>query len=162
MAEIFLWGLSLNQIVLLVAVILIVIDIFIASDIPTHVAYVLCCIIIALNTDVHPIVQVLVGLLAWFLLITFHYFVWKTLITTIANRFIAPDRYHVGADGLKGKTGIVRVVDGEKMVSVQGDVWPCTGAEHLEDGDKVIILSADNGILTISASASPSTTTSDQ
>jgi len=144
-----LWGLSLNQTILLVAAILVVIDIFIPTDVPTHIAYILLCTLVAINIDAHILIKILCALLAWFALVAFHYCFWRATIQKIVNNIIAPDRFRSGADGAVGNDGVIRDVDGNKMVRVKGDLWPCHGAERLSDGTQVTVVSATDGILDV-------------
>lgn len=143
------WGLSLNQTVFLLAAILIVVDFFIPNDVSTHIAYVILCGLLAINIDAHILVKILCALLAWFALIAFHYFFWKTIIQKIVNTIVAPDRFRPGADGLIGSKGIIKIVDGNVMVKVKGDLWPCIDADSIADGTPVEVTSQKNGELKV-------------
>jgi membrane protein implicated in regulation of membrane protease activity len=143
-----LWGLSLNQTVLLVAIILVVVDFFFTTDIPTHIAYILLCMLVAINIDAHILIKILCVLLTWFALVTFHYFIWRKILLKAVNA-IAPDRFRPGAEGATGDSGIISEVDGTKMVKVKGDLWPCRGVETLPEGTKVTVISAKDGILDV-------------
>ncbi len=144
-----LWGLSLNQTVFLVAAILVVVDFFIPTDIPTHVAYVLLCALVAINVEAHILVKILCALLAWFALVAFHYLFWRTTVQKVVNNIIAPDQFSSGADGVVGSMGMIRIVDGNTMVRVKGDLWPCRGAKALADGTAVKIVSQTDGELEV-------------
>lgn len=144
-----LWGLSLTQTVLLVAVILVVVDFFIPTDVPTHIAYVLLCALLAITLDANVLVKILSALLVWFALVAFHYYFWRTTMQKIANNIIAPDRFRFGADGIVGSHGTIRIVDGNTMVRVKGDLWPCHGADALADGTLVKVVSQADGELEV-------------
>lgn len=144
-----LWGLSLNQTVLLVAAILVVVDFFIPTDVPTHIAYVLLCALVAINVDAHILVRILCALLAWFALVAFHYLFWRATVQKVVNNIIAPDRFQSGADGVVGSLGTIRIVDGITMVRVKGDLWPCHGADALADGASVKVVSQTDGELEV-------------
>lgn len=144
-----LWGLSLNQTVLLVAAILVVVDFFIPTDVPTHIAYVLLCALVAINVDAHLLIKILCALLAWFALVAFHYCFWRATVQKVVNNIIAPDRFRSGADGVVGSMGTIRVVDGNTMVRVKGDLWPCRGAVALADGTAVKVVSQTDGELEV-------------
>jgi len=144
-----LWGLSLNQTVILVAIILVLIDIFVPSEIPTHIAYTLLSALVALNVEAHALVRIIVALLTWFSLVAFHYFIWRTFIQKLVNQVIAPDRFKGGAEGLVGTGGVIRVIEGNVMVSVSGDLWPCYGTGDWVDGEPVTIISEKGGELEV-------------
>lgn len=141
------WGLTLAQTVLLLAAILVVLDFFLPTDAPTHLAYVLLCFLVAIKVPGHMLVRILCGLLAWFVLIVFHYCIWRATVQRIVDKFIAPDKYQTGSDGIVGHHGVVRIVDGIRMASLQGDLWPCQGAENLQDGEVITVRSSADGIL---------------
>jgi membrane protein implicated in regulation of membrane protease activity len=144
-----LWGLSLNQTVVLIAIILVLIDIFVPSEIPTHIAYILLSGLVALNVDAHTLIRIVVALLAWFSLVAFHYFIWRTFVQKFVNQVIAPDRFKGGAEGLVGSRGVIRVIEGNVMVSVSGDLWPCHGTGDWIDGESVAIVSEKDGELEV-------------
>ncbi|MFN6095593.1 MAG: hypothetical protein ACK49J_11475 [Verrucomicrobiota bacterium] len=143
------WGLSLTPTILLIAAILIVIDFFIPSDIPTHIAYILICLLVLINVQAHFLIKIIFALLTWFSLVAFHYYVWRAIVQKFTNNIIAPDRYRSSIDGIVGCHGTIREIDGNKMVSVKGDLWPCRDAQTLEDGDSIIVISQNDGELEI-------------
>jgi membrane protein implicated in regulation of membrane protease activity len=143
------WGLTLNETLLIIAAILIVIDIFFQSDIPTHVAYVLICTVVARVIHAPILIQVLIGILAWFALVGGHYLLWKKKIQRLVHRVIAPERYREGARGLVGSTGQVRAVEDATMVRVAGDLWPFRADKPVTDGQNVRVIAVEKGRLVI-------------
>lgn len=142
-------GLSLNQTFLFIAAILVVVDFFMPNDLSTHIAYILLCALLAINVDAHILVKILCSLLAWFVLVAFHYYFWKAVVQNVVDRVIAPDRFSPGAAGLIGSQGTIHVLDGNKMVKVKGDLWPCVGAEVFADGASIQVVSQQNGELKV-------------
>jgi len=144
-----LWGLSLNQTILLVAAILVVVDFFVPTDLPTHIAYVLLCVLVGINIHAHVLIKILCALLAWFALIAFHYCFWRATVQKVVNKWIAPDRFRSGADGLVGSQGSMREVEGRMMVRVNGDLWPCRGGERIAAGTTVTVVGVTDGVLEV-------------
>ncbi len=142
------WGLSLDHTLLVLALLLVLTDVFFQSDIPTHLAWVLVAVVVARQFDVHVLWQAVIGVLAWFALIGFHYLLWRKVLTRISERF-APDTYRSGASGLVGQVGQVKDVDGHKMVSIQGDLWRSAGASELPDGARVRVTAERDGELVV-------------
>ena len=70
-------------------------------------------------------------------------------IQEAVNRVIAPDRYLEGADGLVGMNGEVKEVEEKKMVMIEGDLWPVESAQELRAEQKVKVVKAKDGILTV-------------
>ena len=142
------WGMSLNITLLLLALILMLVDFFFQTDIPTHVAYVILAFLVARNVDLHIMYRVIIGVSAWGVIVAFHYLVWRSVVQTVTNTLIAPDRYTSGADGLVGRAGTVEEIDGKKVLRVRGDFWACSNIDDFSDGDKVEVTAVADGILT--------------
>jgi len=142
---------SLTEMLFIIAAILVVVDFFITTDIPTHIAYVIIVVNIIRHPDIHFLYKILFGLLLWFALVAFHYLVWRGLVLRFTNRFIAPDRHLDGARGRIGMNGTICCRNGSIFVSVQGDLWKAKSgtSERLEDNDPVEIIDADNEIMTV-------------
>lgn len=116
------FGMSITEILIVVSVFLILVDIFFASDVPTHIAYILTTINIAKEINLPFIYQITIGILIWFALIGFHYLVWRNVIEKINDKFISP-RIHIGGiDGLVGKKGIIKSIEGKRFISVEDEI----------------------------------------
>ena len=121
MIEIF--GMTFNEILIISAIILIIIDIFFASDIPTHIAYIILTFTIAKEIELALLYQILFGVLIWFGLVTFHYTIWRKVLEKINDRFISPSHHKGGLDGLIGKNGVIKEIGGKKFVSVNEELY---------------------------------------
>lgn len=141
------WGLSLPQTLLVIALILIIVDVCIQSDVATHLAYVLVAVAVAYWTPVHILFRIIVGLLAWGGLVYFHYTLWRSVMTHLVNRLVAPTKYKSGTEGLVGLKGTIKLIDGKKMVSVQGDLWDYESQQEPPAGADVTILGEQDGLL---------------
>ena len=67
------------------ALILVIVDVFIQSDVATHLAYILVAVTVAYWTPVQILFRIIVGLLAWGGLVYFHYTLWRSVVTHLAN-----------------------------------------------------------------------------
>jgi membrane protein implicated in regulation of membrane protease activity len=143
------WGLSFPQTLLVVALILVIVDAFIQSDIATHVAYVLVCVAVAYWVPVHILFRILIALVVWVFLVYAHYSLWRELMTHLVNRVVAPTKYRGGAHALIGMTGIIKEIDGKKMVSAQGDLWPFECKEDPPADACVKIVGVKSGVLRV-------------
>lgn len=138
-----------NTSLLLAALILILVDFFLISDVTTHIAYILICFVIARSVDAGIQYQIIVGLLSWFAVVTFHYVILRSVILKFANKFLSPDKYKTGAAGLVGETGEVVKKENTTMIRARGDLWPVAEQEKLQDGQQVKILSRKKGVLIV-------------
>ena len=146
------WGLSLPQTLLILGLILVLVDVFFQEDQATHIAYVLGATAVALWVPVHPLYRVLIGLLAWVALVYLHYTVWREFVTQFVNRIVAPTRYRSGPRGLLGQKGKIKLVQGKKMLCLQGDLWSYESPDDLPDGAEVKVVGERGGILLVESS----------
>lgn len=143
------WGLTLSETLIILAVILIVADFFYQSDILTHIAYIIFVVLIATNIHFHFMYEILICLLAWFAIVGFHYLLWRRSIQPLINKFIAPDKYKDGAEGLVNTVGEIKEIEQQKMVMVKGDLWPIDSTDDVRAGERVKVVKVENGILTV-------------
>jgi membrane protein implicated in regulation of membrane protease activity len=127
-------GMTINEILIVSAIILIVVDIFFTSDFPTHLAYIVVTFLIAKEIDVPILYQILFGVLIWFALVIFHYTLWRKVIEKINDKLIAPSRHIGGLDGFIGKEGIIKEVEGEKYILINDEIH-----QFETDKDKITI-----------------------
>jgi len=142
------WGLSLDQTLLLVAVIFVLVDFFFAPDTFTHVSYVLVAFVVARQFDIHVLYRIIIGICTWAVIVTLHYLFWRSFLENIVNRHIAPDRYREGARGLVGTEAEVVEIEGKKLLRVKGDLWKCNNINDYNSGDTVRVVSENDGLLT--------------
>ncbi|MCK6474826.1 MAG: hypothetical protein L6R28_24160 [Planctomycetes bacterium] len=148
------WGLTANQTLLGIAALLVAIDFFIATDLPTHVAYVLLSILVALNVDVHPLYRSLAGCGAWFALVVFHYLVWRQVLRRFADRVVTPDRFKDAPQRVVGAVGELKVIEERRMVAIDGDLWPLDPAqagEAFAAGHAVRVVKVNGGAVQVEA-----------
>ena len=142
-------GLSLNETLLVVALLLVLIDIFFASDAPSLVAYVLISVVVARQFDAHILYQTIVFVLALFGMAAFHYLLWRRVLEKVSNRLIAPTNYSQQADSLAGQQATVSMVDGKAMLERAGDLWIPRCESPLAEGDNVVIVGRDGAVLDV-------------
>jgi membrane protein implicated in regulation of membrane protease activity len=144
----FIMGLSLTEFLIVCAALLILVDFFMVSDAPTHIAYILICIAFVERFDSHVLYKILFGILFWFGLVAFHYLVWRKVLSRFANSIISPTIFHGGPAEIIGTIGTVKSVEGTTFISANGDLWPILDSLDLKVEDTVIINKVENGIIT--------------
>ena len=140
---------SSSEILLVLALILILIDIFFVSDIPTHLAHFLITIAIVKNINDYFLYQVLYGLLILFSLVIFHYFVWRKILEEINDRFISPRKHIDGYQGLVGKTGIIQDFDGKLAILVGEEIFQFHSDSPVNVGETHTIKSINSSTVEI-------------
>lgn len=117
------FGMTINEILIVSAIILILVDIFFASDFPTHLAYIIVTFTIAKEIDLPILYQILFGVLIWFALVVFHYTIWRKVIEKINDKFIAPRKHTGGIEGFIGKEGEIKKVEGKKFIFINDELY---------------------------------------
>ena len=143
--------LSSTETLISIALILILIDIFFLSDIPTMVAYGVLAYAFGRELPFDILYQIVGGLLIFFLLIACHYLFFKNLLQNIANKYIAPDKYKQHTEAIIGKEGTIEIIEGTPAVRVEGNLWDFVSINHnsVSETQKVKILDFKDGKLII-------------
>lgn len=140
---------SLPHALLVIALLLIVIDLFVATEALTLVALGLASATIAALLPLPFIYQVLVGILFFCGFVLVYFAFWRRIVTRFVNRHIAPSRYQSGLTRLVGKEGRYRLLEGQRLVEVEGDLYPISNTPDLSDSDPVHIEDVVDGKCTI-------------
>ncbi len=129
------FGMAINEILIVTAILLIVVDIFFASDVPTHIAYILLTFTFAKEINVPILYQILIGVLIWFALVVFHYTIWRKVIEKINDKFISPRKHTGGIEGFIGKEGMIKEVEGKNFILINDELY-----QFENESDKEIIV----------------------
>ena len=146
------FGMSFNEILIISALILILIDIFFASDIPTHIAYLILTFTIAKEIELTLLYQILLGVLIWFGLVIFHYTIWRKVLEKINDKFISPSHHKGGLEALIGRNGVIKEIEGKKFVSVNEELYrfkPLEESKEFKNGQIVEIKNFESNTLII-------------
>jgi len=147
MMEIF--GMTINEILIVSAIILILVDIFFNSDIPTHIAYLILTFTFAKEIDMPILYQILFGILIWVALVVFHYLVWRKVVENINDKFIAPSKHKGGIEGFIGQEGIIKEIEGERFIFINDELHQFKTEKEIQIGNKYIVLNTKSNKLII-------------
>ena len=140
---------TINEILIVSAIILILVDIFFTSDFPTHLAYIILTFTIAKEIDMPILYQILFGVLIWFMLVIFHYTIWRKVIEKINDKFIAPRKHIGGLEGFIGQEGIIKEVEGERFIFINDELHQFETDKEIVVGNKYRILNTKSNKLLI-------------
>lgn len=143
------FGMTINEILIVSAIILILVDIFFASDLPTHLAYIIVTFTIAKEIDMPILYQILFGILIWVSLVVFHYTIWRKVIENINDKLIAPRKHKGGLDGFIDKEGIIKEVEGEKYIFINDEIHQFETDKEITVGNKYKVLNIKSNKLII-------------
>jgi len=142
-------GMTINEILIVSAIILILVDIFFNSDIPTHIAYIILTFTFAKEIDMPILYQILFGILIWVALVVFHYLVWRKIIEKINDKFIAPNKHIGGLEGFIGQEGIIKEIEREKFFFINDEIHQFETEKEIQIGNKYVVINIKSNKLII-------------
>ena len=140
---------SFSFYLVLIGIILMLIDIFFHSDIPTFIAYIIFSIVFLLNIHLHILWRIILTIIFFFVLLLFHHFLWEKTVQLVVDKYFAKDKYHAGFSGLVGKKGKVRIIENKKLAYIEGDLYKFRDEVNLEEGEDFIVKGIEDGFITI-------------
>jgi len=147
---------SINTYLILIAVILFVVDFFAPTEVLTYASFLIITFIIAkdvpleINDPVTSLlVRVLIAIAVLAGLIVLHYKVFRKFNRVIIDKYIAPDKRKDGQDGLFGKVGEIKEVDGKLFIKFNDEILQFTSEDSFEDKDKAKVVGSSGGNLII-------------
>ena len=144
------FGNSIYEFLAVMALVLVAVDFFIASDILSLIAYVLLSYLLVHASGLPWMYGILLGIGVWFLIVFLHYSVFKKVIAKFGNQILAPSV--IEDDPLAryiGEQTAVVFVDGKKMLRLEGDLVTFKDNEKFSDGDIVEITSFSEGVIEV-------------
>ncbi|MBN2861431.1 MAG: hypothetical protein JXK93_14280 [Sphaerochaetaceae bacterium] len=140
---------SMTQYLLLFGILLMLIDIFFASDIPTYISYVLFTCAFSSILDLNVLVTIIFSIVFFFLLMIFHILIWRRTVSVLVNRVCAKDVYTPGIEGLVGSKGIVKTVSGKTLASIHGDLYQFVDDTGLVEGSTFTVKAVLDGKISV-------------
>ena len=130
-----------------IAIFLILIDVFISSDLPTFIAYILFSVLAFRHMPGHIMFRLCVSVIVFFALVFLYYYVWYKFKKYFVDKWFAKDIMKTGMEALIGEHGTVRIIDGVQAAQIRGDLY--TFSEHVpyEDGREFIVKAIENGAI---------------
>lgn len=141
-------GLTITQTLVVLGAILFIIDLFFLSDIFTIAAYCAFAAAITVQFSYPPLVQVLVGLLAFVGLVIFHYAVWRGILRRFSER-LAPAKFHNSVERVVGQRGTIRHMEGRSFVSIAGELWSLEPGQSFAEGTVVEVVGRAESLLNV-------------
>ena len=139
----FLWVLAISFTVILI-------DIFLNSEILSAISLLAVSVYFAALIEVEFKWQLLIAVVCWLASSLLFYLVARKLMIPLVN-IIIPKGKDESIHEAVGAHAEYRLIDNKPFVSWNGDLWPISNVDisKFEDQDKVQVESVDNGIFTI-------------
>jgi membrane-bound ClpP family serine protease len=140
-----------NQTLILIAIILMLVDIFIPTEVTTFIAYIIFSYLIAHNIDVPILYQIIIGLISWWAMVALHYYIFRKYIRMLTDKFIAPTKIKSGIESHYGKIGQVKMIEDKLMFQIEEELYFFIEQDGKEckTGDNATIINYLNEKLTI-------------
>jgi membrane protein implicated in regulation of membrane protease activity len=144
-------GESLCELLMVSAVMLVILDFFVQSDLLSFIAYIILSLVIVLIADLPLMYGIVLGVVVLCSVGFLHYYFFKKIISMICNKVIAPSviedepltRYI-------GQTGLVVSVEGRMMLRLEGDLVDFKNHDECKEGDFVVVVSSESGVFEVS------------
>jgi membrane protein implicated in regulation of membrane protease activity len=133
-----------------IAIILILLDVFIPTEILSHIAIVLLCVAVFWLLEIPILWRIAASIFAWFVMVGGYYLFWKQVVTQVGNKFIAPTRFKTSVESIVGSSGVVEEIEGSVMCRVQDELWPIEDCKFCV-GTAVSVVSIEEGKLILEA-----------
>jgi membrane protein implicated in regulation of membrane protease activity len=139
---------SINEYLLVSAAILIIID-FLFPIYLHFFAYGIISYVVITSIDMPIIYQVFFGILSYFILVIFHFVLWKKVIEKFIDTFIAPQKLTGGSEGLIGQFGLIKEVNGKLLFSIHEELHEFKSDFPVAVGKKYVVKDVVSATLTL-------------
>ena len=133
----------MSEYLIAAAITLIIIDLFLASEFLSVVAYVLISTRVVELLPVSSVYAVAVGLVIFAVLLVLHFQVLRGLSAIIVDKYVSPTKVKSGDDGLVGQGGTIRDISGKRFVRVGDQLCEFVDDCGLSDGETVTVTGSD-------------------
>ena len=122
------------------------VDVFFPTDIPTLIAYGIFSYIISTAVADSLLYQIIIGLVSWWAMAAFHFYVWRKFIKKVTDRYISPSKLQSGALAYAGKEATIYNISNNMLLKIGDELYPFMEESGLpcNSGDKVIIIKYSN------------------
>ena len=140
-----------TETLLALALLLLILDVFLASEITTVIAYILVATALDQNLEISIIYQLIIGSSLFGILLLLHFVVWRKTLQNFMNTKVAPDIFVSGQERLIGKKGVIVTLDSSVMVRIEDELVPVINeGKNFSENDEVIVEGVIDGNCKIS------------
>jgi len=133
----------MSEVLIAVAVTLILVDVFVATEFLSVVAYALISITVVEWLPVSSLYAVATGVAVFGVLLVLHFQVLRGLSVLVVDKYISPTKVKSGEDALIGQTGAVCDVSGKRFVRLGDQLCEFVDDKSLSDGTGVKVTGLD-------------------
>jgi membrane protein implicated in regulation of membrane protease activity len=140
-----------TETLLALALLLLILDVFLVTEITTVIAYILVATALVQNLEISIIYQLIIGSSLFGILLLLHFAVWRKTLQNFMNTEVAPDIFVSGQERLIGKKGVIVTLDSSVMVRIEDELVPVINeGKNFSENDEVIVEGVIDGNCKIS------------
>ena len=140
-----------TETLLALALLLLILDVFLVTEITTVIAYILVATALVQNLEISIIYQLIIGSSLFGILLLLHFAVWRKTLQNFMNTKVAPDIFVSGQERLIGKKGVIVTLDSSVMVRIEDELVPVINeGKNFSENDEVIVEGVIDGNCKIS------------
>ncbi len=140
-----------TETLLALALLLLILDVFLVTEITTVIAYILVATALVQNLEISIIYQLIIGSSLFGILLLLHFVVWRKTLQNFMNTKVAPDIFVSGQERLIGKKGVIVTLDSSVMVRIEDELVPVINeGKNFSENDEVIVEGVIDGNCKIS------------
>ena len=140
-----------TETLLALALLLLILDVFLVTEITTVIAYILVATALVQNLEISIIYQLIIGSSLFGILLLLHFAIWRKTLQNFMNTEVAPDIFVSGQERLIGKKGVIVTLDSSVMVRIEDELVPVINeGKNFSENDEVIVEGVIDGNCKIS------------
>ena len=140
---------SIGMTAVIIGIILILLDIFFFTDLPTVFAILLFSFAFYNTLNYEPLINITLTLVFFLVFFIVYVSFWKKAKVYIVDKWFAKDVYKAGVYNLPGHEGIVKIIDGKKVAIIDGDVYAFYEDYNISESEKFIVKEVKDGKILI-------------
>ena len=137
----------------IIGIILILIDIFFLSDLPTVFAIILFSYAFYTTLNYEQLINILLSLVFFLVFFILYVSFWRKTKEYIIDKWLAKDVYKAGVYNFPGHEGTVKIIEGKKVAMIDGDVYAFYEDYNIAESQKFIVKEVKDGKIVIEQSS---------
>lgn len=140
---------SIGMSAVIIGIILILLDIFFFTDLPTVFAILLFSFAFYNTLNYEPLINITLTLVFFLFFFILYVSFWRKAKEYIVDKWFAKDVYKAGVYNLPGREGSVKIIEGKKVAIIDGDVYAFFKEYNISESEKFIVKEVKDGKIVI-------------
>ncbi len=140
---------SIGMTTVIIGIILILLDIFFLTDLPTVIAIFLFSFAFYNSLNFDPLMKLTFAIVFFLFFFILYVSFWKKIKEYVIDKWFAKDVYKAGVFNLPGREGTVKIIEGRKVAIIDGDVYAFYEDYNISESDKFTVKEIKDGKIVI-------------